>query len=111
MSKRRIWFLCRSFKREKIRFKQHGIKLDGFIYEGKPVVPGFTAIRQAGESIPINLVLEDGQIAYIIPKPFDPRVAPQVAKAVAKAAMETGVARRQVELDWVVNRTKELVRE
>ena len=29
----------------------------------------------------------------IIPKPFDPRVAPAVAKAVAEAARKTGVAR------------------
>lgn len=30
---------------------------------------------------------------YIIPNPFDKRVAPAVAKAVAKAAKDTGVAR------------------
>ena len=30
---------------------------------------------------------------YIIPRPFDPRVAPAVAKAVAEAARKTGVAR------------------
>ncbi|WP_141432015.1 NADP-dependent malic enzyme [Bacillus sp. 03113] len=30
---------------------------------------------------------------FVIPGPFDPRVAPEVAAAVAKAAMETGVAR------------------
>ena len=30
---------------------------------------------------------------YIIPKPFDPRVAPAVAEAVAEAARRTGVAR------------------
>lgn len=30
---------------------------------------------------------------YIIPSPLDPRVVPAVAKAVAKAAMDTGVAR------------------
>ncbi|MDX9758680.1 MAG: NADP-dependent malic enzyme [Bacteroidota bacterium] len=34
---------------------------------------------------------------YIIPKPFDPRVLTWVAPAVAKAAMETGVARRPIE--------------
>ncbi len=34
---------------------------------------------------------------YIIPKPFDPRVLTWVAPAVAKAAMETGVARRNIE--------------
>lgn len=36
---------------------------------------------------------------YIIPKPFDPRVLTHVAPAVARAAMETGVARRQLDLD------------
>jgi len=33
---------------------------------------------------------------YIIPKPFDPRVLTWVAPAVAKAAMDTGVARREI---------------
>ncbi|HEY1221727.1 MAG TPA: NADP-dependent malic enzyme [Bryobacteraceae bacterium] len=36
---------------------------------------------------------------YIIPKPFDPRVLIWEASAVAQAAMETGVARRPVDLD------------
>jgi malate dehydrogenase (oxaloacetate-decarboxylating)(NADP+) len=36
---------------------------------------------------------------YIIPKPFDPRVLWNVAPAVAKAAIETGVARVPIE-DW-----------
>jgi malate dehydrogenase (oxaloacetate-decarboxylating)(NADP+) len=36
---------------------------------------------------------------YIIPKPFDPRVLLWEAPAVAKAAMETGVARRKIDLD------------
>jgi malate dehydrogenase (oxaloacetate-decarboxylating)(NADP+) len=36
---------------------------------------------------------------YIIPKPLDPRVMLWVSPAVAKAAMETSVARRQVDLD------------
>ncbi|RLQ91383.1 malic enzyme-like NAD(P)-binding protein [Planomicrobium sp. Y74] len=31
---------------------------------------------------------------YVIPAPFDPRVAPAVAEAVAQAAVETGVARK-----------------
>lgn len=33
---------------------------------------------------------------YVIPRPFDVRVAPSVAAAVAKAAMETGVARKKI---------------
>ena len=36
---------------------------------------------------------------YIVPKPFDPRVILWESPAVAKAAMETGVARRQIDLD------------
>lgn len=36
---------------------------------------------------------------YIIPKPLDPRVLLWEAPAVAKAAMETGAARRQIDLD------------
>ncbi|MDG2404777.1 MAG: phosphate acyltransferase, partial [Paracoccaceae bacterium] len=34
---------------------------------------------------------------YLIPKPFDPRLSGIIASAVAKAAMETGVAARAVE--------------
>ncbi len=34
---------------------------------------------------------------YVIPKPFDPRVVPRVAKRVAEAAMRTGVSRRTIE--------------
>jgi malate dehydrogenase (oxaloacetate-decarboxylating)(NADP+) len=36
---------------------------------------------------------------YIIPKPFDPRLISTVAPAVAKAAIESGVARKQIE-NW-----------
>ena len=36
---------------------------------------------------------------YLIPKPFDPRLLPTIATAVAKAAMESGVATRQLDLD------------
>ncbi|MRT13296.1 NADP-dependent oxaloacetate-decarboxylating malate dehydrogenase [Enterobacteriaceae bacterium RIT711] len=34
---------------------------------------------------------------YLIPKPFDPRLIVQIAPAVAKAAMETGVATRPIQ--------------
>ncbi|MDT8324480.1 MAG: NADP-dependent malic enzyme, partial [Bacteroidota bacterium] len=54
---------------------------------------------------------------YIIPKPFDPRVLTWVSPAVAKAAMETGVARKPIEdfddyrmkLDIRMGRTQEVV--
>jgi malate dehydrogenase (oxaloacetate-decarboxylating) len=45
---------------------------------------------------------------YVIPGPFDPRVAPAVAAAVAKAAMETGVARIKVDPEEVKARTQRL---
>ena len=41
-----------------------GAKSDGSAYIGEPVTAGFTAVRQAGESISVMLVLEDGQVAY-----------------------------------------------
>ena len=40
-----------------------GAKSDGSAYIGEPMTPGFTAVRQAGESISVMIVLEDGQIA------------------------------------------------
>lgn len=36
---------------------------------------------------------------YLIPKPWDPRLLPEVALAVAKAAVESGVARKPIS-DW-----------
>jgi len=55
---------------------------------------------------------------YLIPKPFDPRVLLHVAPAVAKAAMDTGVARRPIEdmdkylerLEAMQGRSKEVMR-
>ena len=41
-----------------------GAKADGSAYIGAPVTAGFTAVRQAGESISVMLVLENGQVAY-----------------------------------------------
>ncbi len=41
-----------------------GAEHDGFAYLGDPMTPGFKAIRQAGESISVQIVLEDGQVAY-----------------------------------------------
>ncbi|XJZ26463.1 NADP-dependent malic enzyme [Bacillota bacterium Lsc_1132] len=56
-----------------------------------------------------NLIREDELNAdYVIPGPFDPRVAPAVASAVAKAAMETGVARLKVDPEEVKEKTKKL---
>lgn len=40
-----------------------GAVADGESYRGTPQTPGFVAVRQAGESVSVMLVLEDGQIA------------------------------------------------
>ncbi|MDO5028419.1 MAG: methylaspartate ammonia-lyase [Bacillota bacterium] len=37
---------------------------DGLFYVGETKTPGFTSIRQAGESISVQLILEDGQVAF-----------------------------------------------
>jgi len=56
-----------------------------------------------------GLISEDELNAdYVIPAPFDPRVAPNVAAAVAKAAMETGVARIKVDPEDVKEKTQRL---
>lgn len=41
-----------------------GAESDGFSYIGEPVTEGFTAVRQAGESISVMFILEDGQTAH-----------------------------------------------
>ena len=41
-----------------------GAKNDGAFYSGDPVTPGFTSVRQAGESISVLFILEDGSIAH-----------------------------------------------
>ena len=41
-----------------------GVEHDGFSYIGDPITEGFKAVRLAGESISVMLVLEDGQVAY-----------------------------------------------
>ena len=59
----------------------------------------------AKEPVPeiVNLAYGESNIQfgpeYIIPKPFDPRLIYKVSEAVARAAMETGVARNPIE-DW-----------
>ncbi|WP_258000271.1 NAD(P)-dependent malic enzyme [Bacillus sp. Marseille-P3661] len=56
-----------------------------------------------------NLISEEELSSdYVIPAPFDPRVAPEVAAAVAKAAIETGVARKKVDPEEIKDRTKKL---
>lgn len=45
---------------------------------------------------------------YIIPKAFDPRVAPDVAAAVAKAAIDCGVARKDMDIEAIRKRVSQL---
>ncbi|MFB4166097.1 NADP-dependent malic enzyme [Alteribacillus sp. JSM 102045] len=54
--------------------------------------------------IPDEKLSED----YVIPGPFDPRVAPNVAAAVAQEAIATDVARRAVEPYMVKEKTEKL---
>ena len=62
----------------------------------------------AVEAIASLVSPEDLHVDYVIPEPFDPRVAPAVAAAVAQAAIKTGVARVKVELETIQIKTKEL---
>ncbi|WP_156839622.1 NADP-dependent malic enzyme [Novosphingobium aquimarinum] len=62
-----------------------------------------TAIAElAREQVPEEVAAAYGKnhqfgLDYIIPAPFDPRLMEVVSSAVAKAAMDTGVARKQIE--------------
>jgi malate dehydrogenase (oxaloacetate-decarboxylating)(NADP+) len=59
----------------------------------------------AKEPVPeqVNITYDETRLTfgrdYIIPKPFDPRLIAEVPPAVAKAAMESGVAKQPIE-DW-----------
>ena len=59
----------------------------------------------AHEDVPDSVLTAYGQSSikfgkdYLIPKPLDPRVMLWVAPAVAQAAMESGVARRQIDIE------------
>lgn len=59
----------------------------------------------AHEDVPDSVLTAYGTSAikfgreYLIPKPLDPRVLLWIAPAVADAAMQSGVARRQIDLD------------
>lgn len=61
------------------------------------------AARAIAEMIPDSELRDD----YVIPGAFDINVAPTVAAAVARAAMETGVARIKVDPDEIFKRTLE----
>jgi len=41
-----------------------GVGQDGFVYNSPPVTEGFSAIRVAGESVSIGLILDDDSVAF-----------------------------------------------
>lgn len=43
---------------------KRGAVSDGAFYSGETVTEGFTSVRQAGESISVLFILEDGQVAH-----------------------------------------------
>ncbi len=62
--------------------------------------------KAAAEAIAGLVASKDLGPDYIIPDPFDPRVGPTVARAVAKAAVASGVARVEVDPDEVYAKVK-----
>lgn len=66
-------------------------------------------MKKAAVEAIANLIDEDElNPDYCIPGPFDKRVAPSVAREVAKVAMETGVARIEVHPQKVYDKTMQL---
>ncbi|AMY04564.1 NAD-dependent malic enzyme [Staphylococcus condimenti] len=66
-------------------------------------------MKQAAVSAIADLIQPDELSPdYCIPAPFDRRVAPSVARNVAKAAMESGVSRVEVDPDEIYNKTMRL---
>lgn len=54
---------------------------------------------------------EELHVNYVIPNPFDPRVVPHVAYAVARAAVETGVSRKNISMSEIKNNLFRLTKE
>jgi malate dehydrogenase (oxaloacetate-decarboxylating) len=66
-------------------------------------------MKQAAVEAIAGLISESELNAdYVIPGPFDKRVAPAVAAAVAKTAMETGVARLKIDPEEIRKKTEDL---
>ena len=65
------------------------------------------------EDVPVSVLAAYGLTSlvmgpeYVLPKPLDPRVLMWVAPAVARAAMESGVARRMLDMDDYLNELTE----
>jgi malate dehydrogenase (oxaloacetate-decarboxylating)(NADP+) len=75
------------------------------INEEMKLAAAFALAQLAHEDVPDSILSAYGLEAlkfgrdYLIPKPLDPRVLLAVAPAVAKAAMDSGVARRHIDLE------------
>ena len=81
----------------------------------RAAVMALVEVAQRGEEVPSSVreaypddVFDFGP-KYIIPKPFDARVLLFVAPAVAKAAMDTGVAQEKIDLAKYSRRLEEIV--
>ena len=44
---------------------KNGAGHDGFFYTGEPVTQGFNAVRQAGECVSVQLILENGAVTVL----------------------------------------------
>jgi malate dehydrogenase (oxaloacetate-decarboxylating)(NADP+) len=64
-------------------------------------VRAIAALAQAEQSDVVAMAYDDQELSfgpdYLIPRPFDPRLIVNIAPAVAKAAMDSGVATRPIE--------------
>ncbi|TXL62491.1 NAD-dependent malic enzyme [Cerasibacillus terrae] len=65
----------------------------------------------AAKAIASLVTKEELNPDYVIPGPFDDRVAPIVASSVAKAAMESGVARIHVDPEQIAEKTRSLTKD
>jgi malate dehydrogenase (oxaloacetate-decarboxylating)(NADP+) len=81
----------------------------------RAAVMALVEVARRGEAVPSVVrdayPSEDFEFGrnYIIPKPFDPRVLMFVAPAVAKAAMDTGVAREKLDLVEYSSRLEQII--
>ena len=75
------------------------------INEEMKIAAVYALARLAKESVPeqVNIAYGERKLVfgrdYIIPKPFDPRLITEIPPAVAKAAMDSGVATEEI-TDW-----------
>ena len=67
-------------------------------------------MKQAAAYALADLIEEDElEPNYVIPKPFDPRVGPHVAAAVAQAAIDTGAARIEISYDDELEKARKIM--